>query len=486
MIKIIDHGNVFVRLSTKSNEIIKIIREHFTYRLTKWSNKKLITYDKCIVEKGRYLYKGLIKELIVLLEENGIEYEIDDSLLHKNKLSEHVFKNFLEKLKPVPYPRYYQEECVKAVLENKMRTVFSPTGSGKSLIAYLMLMFFIAMRTDKKALLVVPSTTLVSQMYNDFFDYSSMNDKIDIKKLCKMIHGGSKDKVLYDEKILITDWQWLQNRPKKFFKDFGLLIWDEAHGADAKKATMIINSCINTRFKMGLTGTLPKDNIIKQKQVEGLLGQRIVSISTREMIDRGFACNLKICGVAFNHGPHEKQTYREEVNTIICSDKRNKHITRLLKKVKGNTLVLFKTAKKPFPYGKQLATLLNETQKRIYYIDGDSPLEERDRIKEDIEKYDNCILFATYGTLSTGVSIKNLHNIVFVESMASEIKVLQSIGRGLRVHESKDHVKIFDIVDIFEYSDPYHPLGYMYEHWLKRLGYYEREEFDYVIKNLEL
>ena len=486
MLRIIDHGNVFVRLSTRSNEIIEIIRKHFTYVRSGWKGNRPYTQKKCIIEKGRYLYKGLLEELLELLEENGIEYDIDESLIKKNNLPKHVMQNFLTKLKPTPYPRYYQEECVKAVLEDKMRTVFSPTGSGKSLIAYLMIMFYMAMKTGKKALLVVPSTGLISQMFKDFRDYSSENEKIDIKKMCKGIHGKSRDKTFENEKILITDWQWLRNRPKKFLEQFGLLVWDEAHGADAREATMLINSCVNVDFKMGLTGTLPEDNIIKQKQVEGMLGQRIVSISTREMIDMEFACDLKICSVLLNHGPHEKQKYREEVETILYSEKRNLRIINLLTKVKGNTLVLFKTAKKPFPYGKQLASRMSESKKRIYYIDGDTTVEERDKIKENIEKYDNCILIASYGTTATGISIKNLHNIVFAESMASEIKVLQSIGRGLRVHESKDHVKIFDIVDVFEYKDVYHPYGYMYEHWLKRERYYSREEFDYVIKEFDL
>lgn len=483
---IISDNGLYIKLYTRSTESIRKIRRHFTYKISKWVNRKLQTYDICLLEKNKYLLKGLLDELLIFLEEEGIEFEIEKSLLSKNNLPNDLFDNFLRKLNPNPFPRDYQQEAVKEVLRNKMRTVLSVTSSGKSLMAYLLCMFYMVMNTNKKCLIIVPGISLVSQMFNDFIKYSENNDKIDIKKFTKRLSGISKDKIIGNEQIIISNWEYLQNKPKEFFEDFGLLIYDEVHKSNAKQSRKIISNCVNVDYKMGLSGTIPEDLIIKYKTVQGLMGPIHHAISYKEMIEEGYSCDLKIYPIILNHGKFKKYDYKTEINNIISSDKRNQFLINVINKLNGNTLVLFRTAKSPFPYGRSLIKSLKKYNKKLFYIDGDISDKDREQFKEKLEKNDNCVLVASYATIGTGISINNIHNVVFAESLKSEISILQAIGRGLRLHDSKDHVKIIDIVDKFEYNDRFKPYGYVYGHFLLRERYYINQEFDYYTKEFDL
>ena len=485
MLKIYNETN-YIRLVSRSSEDIKKIRRHFTYKVVKWKNKRKIEYEKCLLVRNKYLLKGLLDELLDFLKSNKINYKIQKILLEKNTISDETIKKFLKKLKLKFQPRFYQINAIKSVIENKMNTILSKTGSGKSFIAYLMTMFYVMMKKNKKILIVVPSIQLVNQLYYDYEDYASSNEKLDIKKYIKRLSGKTKNKTIDKEKIIIANWQYLQHLPKSFFEQFGLLIFDEAHGGKAYKAQKIIKNCVNCDFKMGLTGTLPEDDQLKFKTVEGLLGKTIFSATSKELIELGFISDLKIYTSIINHGCIENEGYKEEINYILNSDKRNSFLLKLFNKMNGNTLVLFKTTEKPFQYGRMLYNISKKTNKEIMYIDGNVDEEERNRIQYEMEKKSNCILFASYGTLAVGVSIKRINNVIFAESMKSEIKVLQSIGRGLRLHDSKEFVKIFDIVDKFEYNSRYHENGYLYDHWLKRKEYYDNEEFNYKVKEFIL
>jgi len=487
VLEITPHNNVFIQFKTTCNETMLKLREHFSYEIDRWKVKGWSGSGNptiCLLKYNKYLYKGLLPYFIDFLHDNNIPYKLDPSLNTKKHLSDDVFDKFIDGLKLPFEPRFYQKEAVKRVLESSMKTVISPTASGKSLIGYLLIMSYLMSRKDKKkkVLLIVPSISLVSQMMGDFINYAENNEKINIPKICQPIHGAVKDKE-FSKEVLIITWQSLQNKKKEFFEQFGCVVFDEAHVAKSAVAIKILESLDNTDIRMGMTGTLPDDNILQEKTIEGLLGTVIHSISTRQMIDMGFSCDLKVMNVILKYNKHSAMDYPTERQFITEQPKRVNVLQNMTSQFKGNTLVLFRT----ISYGKQLAEEFRMIgNKKVFYIDGSVSGSERESIRSQIEKNDNCIIVASYGTTSTGVSIKNLHNVLFAEGMKSKIKVMQSIGRGLRQHSSKEFVYIIDVVDYIPYTHKWRQHSYSFYHFLKRKEYYKIEKFETVEKLINM
>ena len=164
------------------------------------------------------------------------------------------------------------------------------------------------------------------------------------------------------------------------------------------------------------------------------------------------------------------------------SDKRLDFVCKVIKKSTSNSLVLFHK----IAYGEKLYQRLREiTDKKIYYVDGSVNADIREEYKSRIEKNNDVIIVASYGTFSTGISIKNIHNIFFTESFKSEVIIRQSIGRGLRKHHAKSVVKIYDFIDDFRYKTEDHDwLNYIYRHGMARRKIYKEEKFPFEVQNI--
>ena len=232
--------------------------------------------------------------------------------------------------------------------------------------------------------------------------------------------------------------------PKSYFDSFGLVIGDEAHLFKAKSLTSILTKLDQCKYRFGLTGTL--DGMQTHRLVlEGLFGSLNKVISTKKLIDAKTLAEFKIKSLVLTYSEEECKTvkgmsYQDEMDYIVTHKIRNKFIKDLTLNLKGNTLVLFQYVEK---HGDVLHKMISEdTDRKVFYVYGGTDTKTREDIRAITELEKSAIIVASYGTFSTGISIKKIHNIFFTESFKSEVIIRQSIGRGLRQHESKEAVLI--------------------------------------------
>jgi superfamily II DNA or RNA helicase len=232
------------------------------------------------------------------------------------------------------------------------------------------------------------------------------------------------------------------------------------------------------KYRFGLTGTL--DGTESNKLVlSGLFDVPKKVVSTKELMDAGTISKLKINSLILNHSVPDKKiamrvkTYQEECDYLVLNAARNQFISRLATTLEGNTLVLFQYVEKHgIPLTEQIRSL---TTKNVRYISGMVKSEEREETRDVTEANDDVIIVASYQTYSTGINIKNLHNIIFAFPTKSQVRVLQSIGRGLRLHDSKDKCNVYDIADDIRKGKK---KNYTLNHFYARYNIYNEAEFD--------
>lgn len=420
-------------------------------------------------------YVGLSQRIKKFCEQRNYKLTWDDQLYHDNVSVKEV-EDFIQELKLPTWveTRDYQIDAVVKCIRSGRRTLVSPTGSGKSLMIY-----FLSQWYKKKTLIIVPTIGLVTQMKSDFESYE-YKDNIHVST------DGLSKNFNIPEDIVITTWQSLDNGKtkvnKKWFDQFKVVIGDECHGAKAKTLIKIISAMENTPYRFGTTGTL--DNIeLNKATIEGLFGAQYKTTTTRSLIDQGHIADIKIKCITLRY-PEEvcKQlrgkTYQEEIDFLTNYAPRNEFIKNLALSLKGNKLVFFRL----IDHGKDIYLKLSD-QSDVFYIAGEVDVETREEIRKAMEEKQDAILVASLGTTSTGVSIKNLHHMIAASPSKSKIKVLQSIGRMLRQHESKDHAVLYDIVD--DISIKGHK-NYTLKHFEERLKIYDSEKFNHKIYNVRI
>ena len=438
------------------------------------------------------MYSGLYKHVCAFCAERNIQVEILPHDIFKSEgnlpgAHQEVDMSFLDEfILPFP-PRDYQLAAVKHGLENKRALMVSPTASGKSYIIYLMMRYYLDSNYDHiadKVLLIVPTTSLVKQMVGDFAKYSENDAMFNAENMCHEIMAG-KDKGHETKKIYVSTWQSIYKMQKGYFQQFGMVIGDEAHGFKAKSLTSILTKCSNANYRYGLTGTL--DGTQTHKLVlEGLFGPHINITTSKELIDRGDLANISIDILLLKHKEEDckevcKMKYQDEVDWIVTSQKRNNFIRNLAIDLKGNTLVLFQYVEK---HGEPLFRSINDAvddKRKVFYVSGKTPADTREEIRAITESESNAILVCSYGTFSTGINIVNLHNIIFASPSKSQIRVLQSIGRGLR--KSTLDTKIYDIADDLHWKSN---KNYTLNHAAERVKIYSKERFKFKMHEIKL
>ena len=376
-------------------------------------------------------------------------------------------------------PYDYQIAGAEYVLKNKRCIIESPTGSGKSLLQYMIIRTLLN-NNYKKILIIVPTVNLVSQLYTDFIDYSELDD-FSTEDTCHQIAEGAKKNS--DKKVYISTWQSLQNiKDKKYFEEFDAVLVDECHTAKGNAIVKILDKSKNAKIKCGFTGTLDA-SLLNKNILLGLFGNVYVTATTKELMDRGILATLLIKNINLIHGYQPSMEYSEELDYLVSHEKRNKLITNLSASLDGNTLILFQLVEK---HGKVLYSMLKEKypDKEIYLIYGGVKSNKREEIRKLLETKDNAIVIASYQTFQAGINIKKLHNVIFASPSKSKIRVFQSIGRGLRVHNSKEKAVLYDISDDLrgDKKTPNHTLRHFYE----RLEMYIKEEFNIKFTELEI
>lgn len=429
------------------------------------------------------LSAGLYVYLLKFCKERGYTLDTEETEYGFPFREEPVpeFDEFLE-ASSLPFPpRTYQKTAVLAALQRSRAILLSPTGSGKSFIIYLILKYYMELIEEKgKILIIVPTTSLVEQMYADFEEYGML-----VENACHKIYSG-KDKIT-KKKVIISTWQSIYKYPKKWFEQFGMVIGDECHGFKSKSLSSIMNKATQAKYRFGTTGTL--DGTQTHKLVlEGLFGPVYNVTKTKDLQDDGTLAPLDIKVLLMNY-PKEirenfgNKTYAEEIDWIVGNSYRNKFIRNLALDASGNTLVLFQRVES---HGKPLFELISnkaEEGRKVFYVSGETDTSDREAIRKIVEKQKDAIIVASLGTFSTGINIRNLHNIIFASPSKSQIKVLQSIGRGLRQSDDGRTTKLFDIADDLHWKQH---KNFTLLHSAERVKIYEKEQFNYKIIKVDL
>ena len=424
------------------------------------------------------IYVGLLDKLIQFCEDHNYTYEFKDNEYYglpfqtNDLISKEGVKDYMHSIcKHVP--RDYQIEGVYDALRHNRKLLISPTASGKSLMIYSIVRYYVEKK--QSILIVVPTTSLVEQMYKDFEDYGW-----DVGSFCHKIYAGKERET--DSQVIITTWQSIYKLPRKYFERFSVVIGDEAHQFKSKSLISIMTKLSDAKYRFGFTGTL--DGTQTHKWVlEGLFGPSYKIIKTDELMKKGHLATLDINVLLLKHSPNKFETFEDEVQYIIGHEKRNRFICNLALDLKGNSLILFARVE---AHGQPLYEMINNKKidnRNVFFIHGGVDTEDREKVREITEQESNAIIVASYGTFSTGINIKNLHNIIFASPSKSRIRNLQSIGRVLRKGDKKSKATLYDIADDIRYKSR---KNYTLNHLIERIKIYNEENFNYDIINVPI
>lgn len=388
-------------------------------------------------------------------------------------------------------PRIYQVKSWYRAIKNRRYTLVSPTGSGKSLIIYFILKYLCCDPSSKQTgIVIVPTTSLVLQMKADLIKYGYPEDQIQILK-----QGESKE-LFPTTSVLISTWQSLILQPKVFLNKFEVCICDEVHKAKSKSLIKIVSNMLNASVRVGMTGSLD-DITANRMTIEGLFGPIVQYVTIEQLMAQGVLADLKVHTMVLQYPEKEKTAFREtqmdlnrlqklsgvkkikpvlynnEIEYLIMHANRRAYIRELIGSMRGNTLVLFdrvsmdgvklyKTMKQEYP------------DRQIYIVHGGIKAEEREEIRNTVINSNNALIIASTSTFSTGIDIPNLNNAISIAPTKSVIRVLQSIGRTLRVCKGKTSADWYDIVDDLS-TGPF--VNFALKHAMERKRIYDREHF---------
>ena len=426
---------------------------------------------------------GLYPHLLQFAEQREYEIVVDDSSYGRvedyNKIDVKELYSYIESLN-MPYRiRDYQFDAVSTGIHRKRGVLLSPTGSGKSLIIYALTRWYLD-NCDKMVLVIVPTTSLVEQMYGDFRDYG-----YDVENEVHRIYSG-KDKDT-PKRVVISTWQSIYKLPRQWFHHFGMVIGDECHGFKSKSLMSIMNKASEAEYRFGTTGTLDGAQT-HELVLQGLFGKIYRVTTTKTLQDNDTLAQLKIKRIVLIYADKVrkefgKRTYQEEIEFIVSNEYRNRFIRNLALDLKGNTLILYNYVEK---HGKPLFDLIDskvDENRKVFFVSGDVSATDREAIRGIVEKQKDAIVVASLGTFSTGINIKNLHNIIFASPSKSQIRVLQSIGRGLRKSDDGSATTLYDISDDISWEKR---KNYSLLHSFERLKMYQKEQFDYKTVQLDI
>ncbi len=425
------------------------------------------------------MYVGLYPYLKDWCSKKNVQITENNEIVTNNSVTAAECQALLDTYDMSITPRDYQFDAFQYALQYNRGLILSPTASGKSLISYMLVRHYLNM-INNNILIIVPTTSLVEQLYKDFKDYG-----YDVENnVSRKYHGYDIDE---NKRIIISTWQSLYKLPKSFFSQFGAVIGDEAHLFKAVSLTKIMTKLVDCKYRIGMTGTLD-DSKTHKLVLQGLFGHVNKVTSTKQLIDKKQLADLKVYCLVLNYTDEDKKAnsgvkYHEELEWLVLNEQRNKYLRNLAAGLQGNTLCLFQLVEK---HGKQLYELIKNKvgeDRKVFFVYGGVDAQQREKIREITEKSDNAIIVASYGTFSTGINIRNLHNIIFSSPSKSRIRNLQSIGRGLRLGDNKAQATLYDIADDLTYRDK---KNYTLTHFQQRINIYNEEGFNYEIHNVNL
>lgn len=501
MLEVRKVNEVYAKVLTEDG-IAAELSEHFTISVpgarfspafkNKWWDGKIRLFNRMTNE----IYMGLVPHVVQFAENAG--YRVlyaNPSDFSPSEFSEKEALDFIATLKlPSKFEvRPYQLEGFIDAVRRRRALQVCPTASGKSLLIYLILMYYIKVRRLKSNLVIVPNKGLVKQLSSDFQEYGC---DVEIQQ----IYFGTERTHL---PIIITTWQTAKNLKKSWFAPFDLIVGDEAHSFTAKSLMGIMGSLENCMHRIGVSGSL-NGSLSHAYTLEGIFGPIRTLASTKELQDAGYLAELEIKALMLQYpedmrkwlrdekkklknDPEAKtKGYQLERDFLINHARRNRFIKNLALSLHGNTLVLFRNKE----HGKALYEVIKEAAKDrpVYFVDGDVDIDRREEIRHLMNKGDSSIAVVSYGTFATGINIIRLKNIIFGSPSKGRIRVLQTIGRGLRKGDDKTVATVFDIVDDLSWKGSKGAVynNYMLEHFKERLTVYASEQFPYKLYTVAL
>jgi|TARA_R100001509_G_scaffold159713_1_gene126506 superfamily II DNA or RNA helicase len=437
---------------------------------------------------------GLWKEVIDICKQYDFQFTLNHiTNIFDTELVEEDFKLWVDDFfaKSDIKPRDYQIDAAYKILKYRRCLAELATSAGKTLISFMVVAYMMEKLGKKKILMIVPNVSLVVQATGDFEQYNKSRVPLRIQQ----IYAGMK--IRKSSNIVIGTYQSLTKKDEEYFSQFDAVFVDETHKAKANSIQKIMDKCWHCDYRFGLSGTIPKRGTVNRLSLMSAMGPLVTQVKAAHLQDEGYIAQCKVLQIHMEYAsesqkeafstlsknPYDRQRlFGLEQNFINESDKRLDFVCKVIKKSTSNSLVLFHK----IAYGEKLYQRLREiTDKKIYYVDGSVSADIREEFKSRMEKNDDVIIVASYGTFSTGISIKNIHNIFFTESFKSEVIIRQSIGRGLRKHHAKSVVKIYDFIDDFRYkTDDHDWLNYIYRHGMARRKIYKEEKFPFEVQNI--
>ncbi len=430
------------------------------YRSGRWAGW-LRYFDK---NSGTLPY-GLFYELLEVLTKGGISFDVDENLLSEieGEKPEDVilaFKGINKQFKP----REYQLQALLKALKYKRGTIIHGTGSGKSFTISLISNYFLHKSVKNHILIVVPNTSLIKQTKAFFIEYGIP------EKAIGLYYGEEKEL----KPITIATWQSIRKN-KKYLNDVNVLLFDECHGTRADEIKSVTTNCINANFRIGFTGSLP-ENECDRMTIAGNFGPILHEITANELIQQEILSPIDVRIITVNYPEDvikKRRNYQEEMKFIEEDELRLRYAERIIKKSfnsNENMLLLFLKRK----HGKMIFDNFVKwfSDKKIHYIDGTKAVDEREQIRQIVKGSGNNIIIASYGTFAMGIDLPRLHHIILMVGGKAQIRLIQSIGRGLRKHEMKEKLIFWDLASDLKYEK---------DHLLERIKIYSSQNFTFKI-----
>lgn len=497
MILTLTDDNQFLRIDEATEIELEQIRISLTKRIESWRFHPLVkrgVWDGYVsyIKDDKWIPAGLWRHVMTICKEYRYELKIDGikRLIDSNINAEQFEVWATDFFKGSQFtPRDYQIETAYNILKFRKCLAELATSAGKTLISFLTVAYMLEKGHAQRILFIVPNVSLVVQAHEDFHEYNYKN-RIDLR--IQQIFAGQE--VKKNKNIIIGTYQSLIKKEAAYFAEFDAVIVDETHKAKGASIKEILSKCVNAKYRFGLSGTIPKDGTLDKLTLMSQTGPVISEVKASFLQEQGHIAQCVVKVIEMNYAtPKQRTAFMElaqnryenkdvfslEQNFVITSDARLNFISNVIARVPRNSLVLFHRIE----HGQRLyEKLRQESNKRVFYVDGGTASEIREEYKKKMEQGEEIVIVASFGTFSTGISIKKIHNIFFTESFKSEVIIRQSIGRGLRQHHSKDKVLIVDFVDdirTVEWDN------YLYKHGKVRQSIYKQEKFEYTVKKVD-
>lgn len=442
ILKIVLHDDLHIRLDTRNYEYLNKVKDHFTelvdgymfmplYRSGRWNGKKSLFNPNV-----RKLPYGLLTDLMKFTKK-----EFPDIDIQADEEVKHLFKG----IEPDPtwklkyYPRPYQEECILTALKYSKGLFSVVTAGGKSLIIAYIIKELLKSEI-KNCIIVVPTAGLVEQFYTDLLDYGVYQE------LLGKVDAKHKE---FEAPIVISTWQSLQRR-KKIMGTFDCVIIDEVHSAKATQLNEILKHATKAKWRYGFTGTIPKCRL-DELTVRSYLGPVLKTFSAKDLAEDGYIAHCTINMLDLHYVDKITGQYNDVRAQVFESIYRFGLIRHLCSITDHTLLILVDKIKE----GEMLEEDLSARfpNREVIFISGRDKTEIRETWRHVADKQDNVIIIATYPIFQMGVNIPSLRTLIFGSPSKSYIRIIQSIGRTLRLHEDKKNVGavIWDIVDNVKY-----------------------------------